>query len=323
MWQHHEAFALSQLGGQGKRVACRGQRPGMLRTARPRNRKSSGSGVHRAKVEPLVTGCLVKSSEDQSRLWPVNSGSPYCSQSQGHRDQNHRYQFPWQIIPGSKSPKDLCCFRGSRSRDCGQRPWPASPCASTTWHGIRNTGSGQRGRKRGERAASSKRGPWLTPPGLSTQHCFWHLAAIADFTNKPPDGALSGPGARPPSPLTPSLAEAHGLLTKHLSELGAGAAPLGWHGGEKDGHGPETPKLAVQQGSGTHGRKQAGGFCGGDLGAWGTPGSGPEHRRGSMLLETVNETTYSSPRHALEQGAGGREGGGRGLSVGVGAPPRP
>ena len=80
--------------------------------------------------------------------------------------------------------------------------------------------------------------------------------------NKPPDGALSGPGARPPSPLTPSLAEAHGLLTKHLSELGAGAAPLGWHGGEKDRHGPETPKLAVQQGSGTHGRKQAGASAG-------------------------------------------------------------
>ena len=37
-WQHREAFAFSQLGGQGKRVARRGQRPGMLRTAQPRNR---------------------------------------------------------------------------------------------------------------------------------------------------------------------------------------------------------------------------------------------------------------------------------------------
>ena len=51
MWQHLEAFALAQLGGQGKRVACRGQRPGMLRTAQPRNRESSGSGVHGAKAE--------------------------------------------------------------------------------------------------------------------------------------------------------------------------------------------------------------------------------------------------------------------------------
>lgn len=74
---------------------------------------------------------------------------------------------------------------------------------------------------------------------------------------------------------------------------------------------------------GTHGRKQTGGFCRGDLGPGALLGVALNTDGGLMVLETVRETTYSSSLHALEQGAGGREGGGRGFQREPGAPPRP
>lgn len=178
MWRHLEAFALSQLGGRGRRVACRGQRPGVSAQPGPatENRPAPESTGPRRKT--LVTGHLAKSSEDQSRPWPVNSGSSYCYQSPGRRDQNHRHQIPWQIVPGSKSPKDLPCFHGSRSKDHGLLPHVPPPpgVASRIQEVGRGAGSGERGQplQRGDQG--------LPPPRLRTQHCFQHRAATSNFT---------------------------------------------------------------------------------------------------------------------------------------------
>lgn len=220
-------ICIVTAGRAGEASGMQGQRPGISAQPGPatENRPAPASTGPRWKT--LVTGHLVKSSEDQSRPWPVNSGLSYCYQSQGRRDQNHRHQIPWQIVPGSKSPKDLHCFHGSRSRDWGQRPWPASPCASTTWRGIRNTGSGQRGRKRAERAASSKRGPWLTPSPAQQPALFPAPSSHLQFHKKPLDGAPSRVRGEAPLPSDSEPSRAHGLFTKHLQRAGCRRSPAG------------------------------------------------------------------------------------------------
>ena len=207
--------------GRGSKWHAEGRGQGCSAQPSPvtENRPAPASTGPRQK--PLVTGRLVKSSEGQGRPWPVNSGSPYCYQSQGHRDQSLRHQFPWRVIPGSKSAKGLHCFVGLGAE--------TTACFSMrlhhlAWHPEHRTWAA--GRKWGERAASSERGPWLTRPKLSAQHCFWYLAAITDFMNKPPDGALSRARGEAPHP-TPSLAEVHGLLTKHLQRAGCRCSPTG------------------------------------------------------------------------------------------------
>lgn len=174
--------------------------------------------------------------------------------------------------------KGSACFRGSQAETTA-----CSPCASTTWHGIRNTGRGQRAGS-GREGSLFRRGPWLTRPQAPAPSCFWYLAAITDFMNKPPDGALSRARAGPPTP-TPASPGCTAYSPKHLQRAGCRCNPTGLARGgrERRAFDPETrSSWSSREGEPTgHPRSKAdGASAGGDLGAWGTPGSGPEHRQG-------------------------------------------